>query len=148
MKKIFLIIFLAILKTNLAFGESCTNQFDWDWVWADTFGNNKVSKSNASTIKFTFRSTGPKGIRITKLRMSTGSGQVVKESEVEIYLPPFGKKTGILYGMRDYNLDVIKTAGYSCYFGEEYPKKKTQPLFKTTPKKSGTQKFLDKILGN
>ena len=48
--------------------------------------------------------------------------------------------------MGDYNLDVVKTAGYSCYL-DEYPKKKkkTQPLF-NTPKKSGTQKFLDKIL--
>ena len=147
MKKIFLIILLAIFKTNLAFGESCTNQFDWDWVWTDMFGK-KVSKSIASDIKFTFRSTGPKGIRITQLRMSTGSGQVVKKSAVEIYLPPYGKKTGYLSGMKSYNLDVIKSAGYSCYFGDEYPKKKTQPLFKTTQKKSGTQKFLDKILGN
>ena len=146
MKKIFLIIFITIFKTNLAFGESCTNQFDWDWIWSDTLGN-KLSRSNASAIMFTFRSTGPKGIRISELRMSTGSGQVVKKSSVEIYLPPFGKKTGFLYGMGDYNLDVVKTAGYTCYFGDEYPKKKTQPLF-NTPKKSETQKFLDKILGN
>ena len=42
---------ITIFKTNLAFGESCTNQFDWDWIWSDTLGN-KLSRSNASAIMF------------------------------------------------------------------------------------------------
>ena len=151
MKKLLAIMVLGLLWSSKGFAEqACNEMIDLNWYWTDRLGS-KVNKSSAERAKFIIKSIGNKGIKITKLRLSTKNKDIIVEEPRDIYLAPYGKVTSYLYDLNSYNLDVVGSGGYSCRYGSKPVKKSGQTieeLLKQNNKKSGAQKWLDKIRGN
>ena len=151
MKKLLAVIILSLLMSSKVFAEQACNEIiDFDWYWTDRLGS-EVNRSSAERAKFIIKSTGNKGIKITQLRLSTKNKNIVVKEPRDIYLAPYGKVTSYLYDLNNYNLDVVGSGGYSCRYGSKPIKKSGQTLdeiLKQKNKKSGAQKWLDKIRGN
>tara|TARA_E500000178_G_scaffold218830_1_gene216014 strand:- start:1627 stop:2031 length:405 start_codon:yes stop_codon:yes gene_type:complete len=134
MKKLLItIIFLTALSTQNLYA-SCSDDVKGSWEYT----------SNKTQVNYTWKNYGDKSIVITRVGLITANSQYVKKYEKELGIKPFGVRTYQFY-VGDVNLDVVTHGSWNCRYGNVAVKKSTP--FK--PKqKSGSQKFLEKILGN
>ena len=151
MRKFLAIIVLSLLCSNKGFAElGCNDYIDFDWYWINNFGK-QVSKSEAHRANMVFKNTGNKGIIITEIHLKTKNKDIVVKEPRKTYLQSYGKIETAIWDLNKYNLDVVGWGGYRCKFGSKPVKKSSQTLdeiLKQKNKKSGAQKWLDKIRGN
>ena len=116
MKKLLGTVVLGLLLSGNAYA-SCSNFLDFSWKYIGKDRITHVKKERAHYAKFTFKSSSDKSIQITSTRLFTVTDQLVKKDQLDNFvIKPFGKSSDLMYGMRDLNLDVVKTGGYSCRF--------------------------------
>ena len=127
------IIFLTAISTqNLYAG--CSDDLKGSWEYTNL----------KTQVNYTWKNYGDKSVVITRVGLITANSQYVKKYEKELGIKPFGVRTYQFY-VGDVNLDVVTHGSWNCRYGNVAVKKSTP--FK--PKqKSGSQKFLEKILGN
>ena len=145
MKKFSVYLLVALVWSTSTLAESCSDFIDLNWRYEDRYGTHVNKGPKATKASFTFKSTSSKTIKITGLGLQTSSGQEVTESKMNSYIPPFGKKKLSLFGLDEINLDVVKTGFWRCRFEE---KPVTKKKYYKPKGKSGSQKLLDKIIGN
>ena len=135
MKKILIIIIFSFIFTQSSYADHCGHDVDREWEYT----------SNKSYASWTFKNKTDKSIVITHIGLNSKDQKTMADVEKNINLKPFGVAYGKIY-VGDLNLDVAGTGFTRCRYGKVSAPKKYVPL--NTKNKSGSQKFLDKILGN
>ena len=141
MKKFLAIIVLSLFWLNSA-NADCTTDIKGEWDYND----------KKTYVIYKFVSSSDKWIKIIRVGLWTATKQKVIEKTVDIYVKPFGIASTRFY-VGDLNLAVVKSGFRSCRYEEPSKSElKKKPLtlkeLQNKNKKSGAQKWLDKIRGN
>jgi len=116
MKKLLSFIVFGLLLSGKSFA-GCSDFIDLSWKYIGKDLTTHVKEERAYYAKFTFKSSSDKSIQITSTRLYTSSSQLVKKEQFDKFIiKPFGKNTHLMSGMKNLNLDVVETGGYSCRF--------------------------------
>ena len=121
MKKLLGILVLGLLLNVKSFAqESCLDFIEGKWWYAGDDGITKVSKEdNPGWARFEFKSTSDKDITITRLYLLTADGKEVVNTSRNVFIRSYGKAHSMMFSLATLNLDVVKTASYSCKFGKQ-----------------------------
>ena len=141
MKKLLAIIVLGLLWFNSAAAD-CKTDIKGEWQYTN----------NKTYVKYKFISSGDKWIKITRVGLWTETKQKIINKTVNIYVKPFGIASTRFY-VGDLNLAVVKNGFRACIYEKPSKSKlKRKPItiqdYGKKNKKSGAQKWLDKIRGN
>ena len=131
-----------ILVAIISFTTFCAQN-----LYADCSDDLKASwkyNSSKTWVDYTWKNYSDKSIVITRYGLRTGDKKWVTEIKKEVGVQPFGVSNTRFY-VTGLNLDVVKFGAWNCKYGTATKKKSTP--FKPK-KKSGSQKWLDKIRGN
>ena len=121
MKKLLGIVVLGLLLNVKSFAqESCGDFIEFSWWYAGDDGISKISKEdNPGWARFEFKSTSDKDITITRLYLFTADDKEVVNTSRNVFIRSFGKAHSMMFSLATLNLDVVKTASYSCKFGKQ-----------------------------